>query len=85
MQLFTPQSLEFQRKILEKAGLGDQTSVPPGARQLPRSTAPLAIPHHRTVCTTHLPPSKRLQCVMLGILQMLQHPRWLLPIWPEEH
>jgi hypothetical protein len=35
LQKFTPESIEFQAKILARSGLGDETSLPPGLAQQP--------------------------------------------------
>jgi hypothetical protein len=34
-QKFTPESIEFQSKILARSGLGDDTYLPPGLAQQP--------------------------------------------------
>jgi hypothetical protein len=35
LQKFTPESIEFQSKILARSGLGDDTYLPPGLAQQP--------------------------------------------------
>lgn len=35
LQKFTPESIEFQSKILARSGLGDDTYLPPGLSQQP--------------------------------------------------
>jgi hypothetical protein len=34
MQLFNQEALDFQKRVLERSGLGEQTYLPAGAAQL---------------------------------------------------
>jgi 3-ketoacyl-CoA synthase len=36
---FTPKNIEFQSKILDRSGLGDETYLPPGLKEKPPATS----------------------------------------------